>query len=172
MRKATPCPARARVGHGPHGVGDPAHARKHLAREPGDPRVLQIASPMQGCWSAAGSQKAHAADARAWEVRQPRSAEEGPEQSPEAGGGGAGSAASSNAQVCDPAPKDGMYGHGMPEGLRLAEFLAALSLATDLGMGQPLEQALCTCLLALALGERMGLGADDLSDVYYVALLR
>ena len=56
--------------------------------------------------------------------------------------------------------------------LRLAEFLAALSLATDLGMGQPLEQALRTCLIALALGERLGLRQEDLSDVYYVALLR
>jgi HD-GYP domain-containing protein (c-di-GMP phosphodiesterase class II) len=56
--------------------------------------------------------------------------------------------------------------------MRLAEFLAALSLATDLGMGQPLEQALRTCLMALALGQRLGLGPDDLSDVYYVALLR
>ena len=60
----------------------------------------------------------------------------------------------------------------MAENLRLAEFLAALSLATDLGMGQPLEQALRTCLIALALGRRLGLGPDDLSDVYYVALLR
>ena len=60
----------------------------------------------------------------------------------------------------------------MPESLRLAEFLAALSLATDLGMGQPLEQALRTCLIALALGERLGLGPDDLSDIYYFALLR
>jgi HD-GYP domain-containing protein (c-di-GMP phosphodiesterase class II)/DNA-binding CsgD family transcriptional regulator len=60
----------------------------------------------------------------------------------------------------------------MAEGLRLAEFLAALSLATDLGMGQPLEQALRTCLIALALGDRLGLPPDDLSDVYYVALLR
>src|SRR5438876_1295051 len=58
------------------------------------------------------------------------------------------------------------------ERLRLAEFLAALSLATDLGMGQPLEQALRTCLIALTLGQRLGLGPDDLSDVYYVALLR
>jgi hypothetical protein len=56
--------------------------------------------------------------------------------------------------------------------LRLAEFLAALSLATDLSMGQPLEQALRTCLIALALGQRLGLGPDDLSDAYYVALLR
>jgi len=58
------------------------------------------------------------------------------------------------------------------EGLRLAELLAALSLATDLGMGQPLEQALRTCLIALDLGEQLGLSTEELSDVYYVALLR
>src|SRR5438309_10710795 len=50
--------------------------------------------------------------------------------------------------------------------------MAALSLATDLGMGQPVEQALRTCLLATALGERLGLGDEELSEVYYVALLR
>src|SRR5216684_5184419 len=98
MRKATPCPAVARAGQGPHGVGDPAHARKHLAREPGDPRILQAVPPMQGRWSAAGSQETHAADERAWEVRQPRSTEEGPEQSPEAGGGGAGGKAAGQAE--------------------------------------------------------------------------
>ncbi len=60
----------------------------------------------------------------------------------------------------------------MPETLRLAELMAALSLATDLGMGQPLEQALRTCLIARALGERLGLRGEELSEVYYVALLR
>jgi len=35
-----------------------------------------------------------------------------------------------------------MSGQVASEGLRLAEFLAALALATDLGMGKPLEQAL------------------------------
>src|SRR5579884_3736414 len=54
--------------------------------------------------------------------------------------------------------------------LRLAEPIAALSLATDLGMGQPMEQALRTCLLGLA--ERLGLGPRDLGELYYVALLR
>ncbi len=39
-------------------------------------------------------------------------------------------------------------------------------------MGQPLEQALRTCLIALAIGERLGLDAGELSDVFYVALLR
>src|ERR1700682_416927 len=90
MRKATSWPAGARAGREPHGVEEPAHARKHLAREPGDPRPLQAAPPMQGRWSAAGSRKTHAADGRAWEVRQPRSTEEGPEQRPEAGHGGTG----------------------------------------------------------------------------------
>src|SRR5689334_592639 len=56
--------------------------------------------------------------------------------------------------------------------LRLAEMIAALSLATDLGMGQPMEQALRTSVLAVRLGERLGLGRDQLAEVYYVALLR
>ena len=58
------------------------------------------------------------------------------------------------------------------ERLHLAELMAALSLATDLGMGQPLEQALRTCLIAIELAERMGLAKDEISEVFYVALLR
>jgi HD-GYP domain-containing protein (c-di-GMP phosphodiesterase class II) len=58
------------------------------------------------------------------------------------------------------------------EGLRLAELMAALSLATDLGMGQPLEQALRTCLIALRLATLAKLPTDDLPVVYYGALLR
>jgi HD-GYP domain-containing protein (c-di-GMP phosphodiesterase class II) len=57
-------------------------------------------------------------------------------------------------------------------GLRLAELIAALSLATDLAMGQPMEHALRTCLLAVSLGELLGLDDAELNDVYYVALLR
>lgn len=60
----------------------------------------------------------------------------------------------------------------MTEPLRLAELMAALSLATDLGMGQPLEQALRTCLIALELGERLGVSETELSDIFYTALLR
>ncbi|HEX2036564.1 MAG TPA: HD domain-containing phosphohydrolase [Chloroflexota bacterium] len=56
--------------------------------------------------------------------------------------------------------------------MRLAELVAALSLATDLGMGQPMEHALRTCLLAVRLAQALGVGGDDLADVYYVALLR
>jgi HD-GYP domain-containing protein (c-di-GMP phosphodiesterase class II)/DNA-binding CsgD family transcriptional regulator len=60
----------------------------------------------------------------------------------------------------------------MVESLRLAEFVAGVSLATDLGMGQPMEQGLRTCLVAVELGELAGLGRDERADIYYVALLR
>ncbi|HKW69051.1 MAG TPA: HD domain-containing phosphohydrolase [Candidatus Dormibacteraeota bacterium] len=50
--------------------------------------------------------------------------------------------------------------------------MAALSLATDLGMGQPLEQALRTCLIAIELAQRLGLTGEAVSEVFYVALLR
>lgn len=56
--------------------------------------------------------------------------------------------------------------------LRLAELMAALSLATDLGMGQPLEQALRTCLIATELADRLGLDGAGRSEVMYVSLLR
>ena len=42
--------------------------------------------------------------------------------------------------------------------LRLAQLLAGLSVATDLGMGQPPGHAARTCLLATELGRRTGLG--------------
>ncbi|MGN6565778.1 MAG: HD domain-containing phosphohydrolase [Thermomicrobiales bacterium] len=61
---------------------------------------------------------------------------------------------------------------GPADEVRLAELIAALSLALDLGMGQPLEQALRTCLLSVRLAERVGLGGREQAQVYYVALLR
>jgi HD-GYP domain-containing protein (c-di-GMP phosphodiesterase class II) len=56
--------------------------------------------------------------------------------------------------------------------LRLAEIMAALSLATDLGNGQPLEFSIRACILSLGLGERLGLNESELRDVYYYSLLR
>ncbi|HMA35740.1 MAG TPA: hypothetical protein VKY74_14840, partial [Chloroflexia bacterium] len=56
--------------------------------------------------------------------------------------------------------------------IRLAEMIAALSVATDLGMGQPLEYALCVCVLAVRLGGALGLTESELHEVYYLALLR
>ncbi len=56
--------------------------------------------------------------------------------------------------------------------IRLAELMAAISLATDLGMGQPLEYALCVCVLAVRLGEALCLSEKELHEVYYLSLLR
>jgi len=56
--------------------------------------------------------------------------------------------------------------------LRLAELMAALSIATDLGMGQPMEYAMTTCIVAVRLGEAAGLSDAELRDAYYEALLR
>jgi len=63
-------------------------------------------------------------------------------------------------------------GNVQQSGLRRAEVIAALSLATDLAMGQPVEFALKSCVLGMRLGAALGLGGDDLSEVYYHSLLR
>ena len=55
--------------------------------------------------------------------------------------------------------------------LRLAELVAAWSLATDLGLGLPQEHVLRQCRIALGLAERLGLDEADRAAVYYVAML-
>lgn len=57
-------------------------------------------------------------------------------------------------------------------GVRLAELMMSLSLATDLGMGQPMEFALSSCILAVRLAEKCGYSDEALREVYYQALLR
>ena len=57
-------------------------------------------------------------------------------------------------------------------GVRRAEIIAALSLATDLTMGQPLEFALRSCALGMRLGRVLGLSELDLGEVYVHSLLR
>jgi HD-GYP domain-containing protein (c-di-GMP phosphodiesterase class II) len=54
----------------------------------------------------------------------------------------------------------------------VGELLAALSLATDLGLGAPPESALRTAVLAVALGGAHGLGEEALLITYHGALLR
>jgi HD-GYP domain-containing protein (c-di-GMP phosphodiesterase class II) len=66
----------------------------------------------------------------------------------------------------------GMRPRMQDSGVRLAELMASLSIATDLGMGQPLESALCSCVVSMRLGEALGLDDDTLRDVYYQSLLR
>lgn len=56
-------------------------------------------------------------------------------------------------------------------GLRLAELVAAFSLASDLGLGQPMEHVLRAWRIAARLGERMGLDDRQRADLYFVALL-
>jgi HD-GYP domain-containing protein (c-di-GMP phosphodiesterase class II) len=56
--------------------------------------------------------------------------------------------------------------------LRLADLLAALSQVTDLGMGQPPENAIRSCLLATSLARQMELAERDVADVYYATLLQ
>ncbi len=56
--------------------------------------------------------------------------------------------------------------------VRLAEAVAALSLAIDIGMGQPLEQGLRTCLIATGLARKAGVDDQDCDRVFYLSLLR
>jgi HD-GYP domain-containing protein (c-di-GMP phosphodiesterase class II)/DNA-binding CsgD family transcriptional regulator len=56
--------------------------------------------------------------------------------------------------------------------LRLAELLAAISLATDLGRGFPPEKALRTCLIAARLAEELSLDEQARSDTFFAALIQ
>ena len=59
--------------------------------------------------------------------------------------------------VPDAVPLDGAQ-------VRAAELIAALSLATDLGIGVPLEHGLRSTLIAMRLGERLGVDAETASQ--------
>jgi hypothetical protein len=59
----------------------------------------------------------------------------------------------------------------LSERVRLADLLAAMSVATDLGNGQEPEKAIRACLGATALARRWA-PPRGASDVYYTALLR
>ena len=54
----------------------------------------------------------------------------------------------------------------------MAELLASLSLAIDLGVGQPMEWVLRCCLSGVRLAEALGLGVEDRQAVFYLSLLR
>ena len=55
--------------------------------------------------------------------------------------------------------------------IRLAELLGVLSLAADLGLGQPMEHALRQCLISMRLAQQLGLDEADRGVVYYASLL-
>jgi hypothetical protein len=54
--------------------------------------------------------------------------------------------------------------------VRLAELVAAVSVATDISMCHPVETGLTTCVTATRLARRAGAGGDDLAAAYYLAL--
>jgi hypothetical protein len=45
-------------------------------------------------------------------------------------------------------------------------------MATDLGIGLPLEHASRTCLLSMELGRRLQMSRSERRDLYYLTLLR
>jgi HD-GYP domain-containing protein (c-di-GMP phosphodiesterase class II) len=55
--------------------------------------------------------------------------------------------------------------------VRLAELVAMLSLATDLGLGLPMEHVLRQSLIAMRLAERVGVEPERRANVFYVSLL-
>lgn len=57
-------------------------------------------------------------------------------------------------------------------GVRLAQLCAATSLFTDVGMGQPSEHALRTCLVTMRLANELGVSVEVRRQAYYVSLLR
>ncbi len=57
------------------------------------------------------------------------------------------------------------------ERVRTAELIAALCLATDLGMGFPFEHGLHTTVIAMRLADKLGVDRRSASDTYYACLL-
>ena len=56
-------------------------------------------------------------------------------------------------------------------GVRLAELVAAFSLAIDLGLGQPMEHVLRSWLIATRLAQRVGIAPEERGGLYYVVTL-
>lgn len=56
-------------------------------------------------------------------------------------------------------------------GVKLAELVAAFSLAMDLGMGQPMEHVLRAWLIATRLGDHLGVEPDERGALYYTTTL-
>ena len=57
-------------------------------------------------------------------------------------------------------------------GVRLAEVIGALSIATDLAMGQPMAFALRSCAIGVQLATELGYEEATRAEVFYQALLR
>ena len=58
------------------------------------------------------------------------------------------------------------------EAVRLAELMAALSQATDIGLGTAPEHAQRSALVTVALADAAGLGQDEARQAFYLTLLK
>ena len=63
------------------------------------------------------------------------------------------------------------WGNEQDQGVTLAELLAAFSLATDLGLGQPMEHLLRSWRIASRLADQVDLDHDERASLDYVAVL-
>ena len=59
---------------------------------------------------------------------------------------------------------------GASSGVRLAEVVGSIAIATDLGLGQPLEHVLRSCVIGDALAEHMGAPPDERDATYWSTL--
>jgi hypothetical protein len=59
----------------------------------------------------------------------------------------------------------------LSSGVRLAEVVAAIALAADLGLGQPLEHILRSCVISTRFAEHLGATAEERDATYWVTLL-
>ena len=64
-----------------------------------------------------------------------------------------------------------MVNERVDSGVTLAELLAAFSLATDLGLGQPMEHVLRSWQIASRLGAQVGMPDEQRPALFYVAML-
>src|SRR6476619_2778115 len=71
--------------------------------------------------------------------------------------------------MCYPA---GGLAEAASHGIRRAEIIAAVSLAADLASGAPMERSIRACLVAQRIGIAAGYTPEQLSDAYYVSMLR
>ena len=60
---------------------------------------------------------------------------------------------------------------GDGDGVRLATLVAALSLATDLGLGQPQQHIIRQTVIAMRMADLEGLSEDERAAIFYVSLL-
>ena len=57
-----------------------------------------------------------------------------------------------------------------PSGVKPSEVVGSIAIASDLGLGQPLEHVLRSCVIATRVAERLGASLEDRDATYWAAL--